>query len=291
MILSMTGFGKSERVENDFTLSTEVRSLNSKFFDCQLKLPKEFSSKEIELRRIIEQRLERGKITVGIDLLTRNLSQDTEFINETLFINYYNRLKDLAIKLQDTSADIFKTVLYLPDVINPAMKGDAESMGPLLEDVLIEALDKCLDYRIEEGKKLASSLKEYIYNIAENLRQIELLDPERIEQVRQKISKNIRDLIPKESFDENRFEQELIYYIEKLDISEEKVRLNSHLEYFLGAMDSDESRGKKLGFISQEIGREINTIGSKANYAVIQRHVVAMKEELEKIKEQLLNVL
>ncbi|HLF33856.1 MAG TPA: YicC/YloC family endoribonuclease [Cyclobacteriaceae bacterium] len=291
MILSMTGFGKSERVENDFTLSTEVRSLNSKFFDCQLKLPKEFLSKEIELRRIIEQRLERGKITVGIDLLTRNLSQDSEFINETLFINYYNRLKDLANKIEDTSADIFKTVLFLPDVINPAVKGDAESMGPLLEDVLIEALDKCLDYRIEEGKNLSSSLKEYIYNIAENLKQIELLDPERIEQVRQKINKNIRDLIPKESFDENRFEQELIYYIEKLDISEEKVRLKSHLEYFLSAMDSDESSGKKLGFISQEIGREINTIGSKANYAVIQRQVVAMKEELEKIKEQLLNVL
>jgi uncharacterized protein (TIGR00255 family) len=291
MILSMTGFGKGERIESDYTLSIEVRSLNSKFFDCQLKLPKELSVMEIEIRRIIEQRLERGKISVGIDFLTKNLSSDVQLVNESLFTSYYKILKDLAIKVEDPDAGIFKIALYLPDVLNPVLNKRTDEIGGIVEETLIEALDRCLDYRIEEGKKLASVLRDYIYNIAENLQQVELLDPERIEQVKNRITKNLNELIPRESFDQNRFEQELIYYIEKLDISEEKTRLKSHLEYFLKAMDSDESSGKKLNFISQEIGREINTIGSKANYVGIQRHVVTMKEELEKIKEQLLNIL
>jgi uncharacterized protein (TIGR00255 family) len=291
MILSMTGFGKGERIDGDYTLSVEVRSLNSKFFDCQLKLPKEFSIMEIEIRRIIEQRLERGKISVGIDFLTKNVSLDTQLVNEGLFTSYYQILRDLAQKVNDSNADIFKIALYLPDVLNPMLSKSTDEISGIVEETLIEALDKCLDYRIEEGKKLASGLRENIYNIDENLQQIEMLDPERIEQVKSRINKNIKELIPRESFDQNRFEQELIYYIEKLDISEEKTRLKSHLEYFLKAMDADESSGKKLNFISQEIGREINTIGSKANYVAIQRHVVSMKEELEKIKEQLLNIL
>lgn len=291
MILSMTGFGKAERILPAYTLTAEVRSLNSKFFDCQLKIPKEISSQEIELRKIIEQRLERGKITIIIEMVSQWITPDMQPINESLFISYYQSLKKLAASLNDEKADIFKLALYMPDVINPVMKNPDEELGKGISELLIEALDKCLDYRIEEGKNLAIGLKENIYNIHENLQQIEILDPERIAQVKERIGKNINELIPKESFDENRFEQELIYYIEKLDINEEKIRLKSNLEYFLKVMDSDESSGKKLNFIAQELGREINTIGSKAGYAPIQRHVVMMKEELEKIKEQLLNIL
>ena len=269
----------------------EVRSLNSKYFDCQIKIPREISAMEIELRKIIEQRLERGKITIVIDLIFKTLNPDIELVNENLFLSYYKVLKNLAAKVNDENADIFKITLNLPDVINPSLKGINDTVLQVIEETLIEALDKCLDYRIEEGKKLATGLNENVFNINENLQQIEILDPERIEQLRERINKNIKEIIPKEAFDENRFEQELIYYIEKLDINEEKVRLKSNLEYFLKVMDSDESSGKKLNFIAQEIGREINTIGSKANYAPIQRHVVSMKEELEKIKEQLLNIL
>ena len=291
MILSMTGYGKSERITGDFTLTIEVRSLNSKYFDCQIKMPKEISAMEIELRKIGEQRLERGKVSVSIDLVFKTINPDIELVNENLFMSYYRILRNLADKVDDQKADIFKTTLYLPDVINPSLNQVDKSLGTVIEETLIEALDSCLDYRIEEGKKLAQVMNENIFNINENLQQIEVLDPERIDQVRERISKNIKDLIPKESFDENRFEQELIYYIEKLDINEEKVRLKSNLEYFLKVMDAEESSGKKLNFIGQEIGREINTIGSKAAYAPIQRHVISMKEELEKIKEQLLNIL
>jgi uncharacterized protein (TIGR00255 family) len=176
-------------------------------------------------------------------------------------------------------------------VLTPSDPGGFEAIMPVISETLIEALDRCQDFRIEEGKALIRELQEYVFNIAENLQLVESLDPERIDQIRNRIGQNVKDLIPGDAFDENRFEQELIYYIEKLDISEEKVRLKSHLEYFLKAMDSEESSGKKLSFISQEIGREINTIGSKASHAGIQRHVVMMKEELEKIKEQLLNIL
>jgi uncharacterized protein (TIGR00255 family) len=291
MILSMTGYGKSERISSDYTLSIEVRSLNSKYFDCQIKIPKEISAMEIELRKIIEQRLERGKISVTIDLVFKAVNPGIELVNENLFTSYYSVLRNLADKLNDQTADIFKTALYLPDVINPSLNKIDKELITIIEEVLIEAVDSCLDYRIEEGKKLAAVMNENIFNINENLQQIEVLDPERIDQVRERINKNIKDLIPKESFDENRFEQELIYYIEKLDINEEKVRLKSNLEYFLKVMDAEESSGKKLNFIGQEIGREINTIGSKAAYAPIQRHVISMKEELEKIKEQLLNIL
>ncbi len=287
----MTGFGKAEQINKDFSLLIEARSLNSKFFDCQIKIPKEFSSIEIELRKIVEQRLERGKVAITIDLIFKTVNPDVQLVNEPLFLSYYEVLKELAVKLDDKTADIFKTALYLPDVINPSIKNIGENTLALIEETLIESLDRCLDNRIEEWKKLAIGLRENIYNINENLQQIEILDPERIDQVRERISKNISELIPRESFDENRFEQELIYYIEKLDINEEKVRLKSNLEYFLKVMDSDESSGKKLNFIAQEIGREINTIGSKASYAPIQRHVISMKEELEKIKEQLLNIL
>jgi len=291
MILSMTGYGKSERITGDFTLTIEVRSLNSKYFDCQIRMPKEISAMEIELRKIAEQRLERGKVSVTIDLVFKTIDPDIELVNENLFMSYYQVLRNLADKVDDQKADIFKTTLYLPDVINSSLNQVDKSLGAVIEETLIEALDSCLDYRIEEGKKLAQVMNENIFNINENLQQIEVLDPERIDQVRERISKNIKDLIPKESFDENRFEQELIYYIEKLDINEEKVRLKSNLEYFLKVMDAEESSGKKLNFIGQEIGREINTIGSKAAYAPIQRHVISMKEELEKIKEQLLNIL
>ena len=291
MILSMTGYGRSEQINSDYSMLIEVRSLNSKYFDCQIKIPREISAMEIELRKIIEQRLERGKITIVIDLIFKTLNPDIELVNENLFLSYYKVLKNLAAKVNDENADIFKITLNLPDVINPSLKGINDTVLQVIEETLIEALDKCLDYRIEEGKKLATGLNENVFNINENLQQIEILDPERIEQLRERINKNIKEIIPKEAFDENRFEQELIYYIEKLDINEEKVRLKSNLEYFLKVMDSDESSGKKLNFIAQEIGREINTIGSKANYAPIQRHVVSMKEELEKIKEQLLNIL
>jgi uncharacterized protein (TIGR00255 family) len=206
-------------------------------------------------------------------------------------MQYYTELKSIAIELSDDKADIFRMALYLPDVISPEIGGEEDKNWDIFKLKILEAIEYCDTFRKEEGHHLLQELKTYIRNIEESVEAIDKLDPERIDNIKTRIKTSLKELIPENEYDENRFEQELIYYLEKLDINEEKVRLKGHLEYFLKALNSDDSNGKKLNFISQEIGREINTIGSKANYAEITRYVVLMKDNLERIKEQLLNIL
>jgi uncharacterized protein (TIGR00255 family) len=254
-------------------------------------MPKVFSEKEIEVRNILEKSLVRGKISVAIDYQNKTTGSQPQVINKLLLTKYYDELNSLANDLSDEKADIFRLALYLPDVISPEISNDEIANWEIVKSVMIEAIDHCNVFRTQEGKNLSNELATYIEEIDKSLGVIDKLDPERIEQIRDRIKSNLADLIPDNNYDENRFEQELIYYLEKLDISEEKVRLKGHLDYFLSEMNSPESNGKKLNFISQEIGREINTIGSKANFAPITRYVVLMKDSLEKVKEQLLNIL
>jgi len=287
----MTGFGRAESFSEDLNIVVEVKSLNSKFFDTIIKMPKTFSEKEIEVRNILEKSLIRGKISVAIDYQNKSTGSQPQVINKSLLAKYYNELNNLATELSDEKADIFRLALYLPDVISPEISNDESDNWEIIKSVMIEAIDYCNIFRTQEGENLSNELRTYILEIGKSLEEIDKLDPERVEQIRDRIKSNLIELIPDNNYDENRFEQELIYYLEKLDISEEKVRLKGHLDYFLDEMNSPESNGKKLNFISQEIGREINTIGSKANYAPITRSVVLMKDSLEKVKEQLLNIL
>lgn len=292
MIKSMTGYG-SHTAENDkISVTVEIKSLNSKFLDLNLRLSKEYSDKELDIRNLLNNTIERGKVGLSIDVQSKGGVKPKVFINRELVAFYYNDLKETAAALGATDTDLLKFALQMPK----AMESDAENIDNtedwlLIQKVLNEAIVKCTEFRKDEGKTLSIKFKEYIQTIGECLDKVETFDPQRIEAIRTRIRLHFDEYSKSEQLDNSRFEQELIFYIEKLDISEEKVRLRSHLNYFLEAMDVQESSGKKLGFIAQEIGREINTIGSKANDANIQRFVVQMKEELEKIKEQTLNIL
>jgi uncharacterized protein (TIGR00255 family) len=292
MIKSMTGFGQSVSSSGEATLSVEVKSLNSKFFDLSLRLPKKYSEKELELRNLLAERLERGKVSFSIDYQTGLKQEIRQQYNEALFESYYNELKKLADRVNGSHDSLFQMALSSPDVVQANGK---EELDPVEWErvlaLLKEAINKCDNFRAEEGKSLETKLAGYIENIKQGLIEVEIIDPKRIEKIRSRIKGNITEFFGNEGFDANRLEQEIIFYIEKLDIHEERVRLKTHLDYFLKIMSEKQSNGKKLGFISQEIGREINTIGSKANDAEMQKHVVMMKEELEKIKEQLSNVL
>lgn len=293
MIKSMTGFGQVTVNNGEANISVEVKTLNSKFMDLSLRVPRQFSEKELELRNLISDKLERGKVSLSIDYQKTGRQEIRQSYNEALFVAYYNELKKLADKVVAPSYDyIFQLALTSPDVIQGNGKEELdpaewEKVSLLVQD----ALQKCDQFRIAEGKALEVKLVSYIQAIAEALKEVEKLDPKRIERIRSKMKGNITDLFGSEGFDPNRLEQEIIFYIEKLDIHEERVRLKTHIDYFLKLLAEKQSNGKKLGFLAQEIGREINTIGSKANDADIQKQVVMMKEELEKIKEQLNNVL
>jgi len=291
MIKSMTGFGRAESFTADLNIVVEVKSLNSKYFDTMIKVPKVFSEKEIEVRNMIEKQLVRGKIAVNIDYQNKSIGNQPQVINKSLLARYYNELSTIANDLSDDKADIFRIALYLPDVISTEIANEEEKNWIILKAKILEAVEQCDVFRTKEGQHLMLELETYIREIEKSVDEIDKLDPERIDQIKNRIKLNLKELIPDDEYDQNRFEQELIYYIEKLDISEEKVRLKGHLEYFLSELHYEVSNGKKLNFIAQEIGREINTIGSKANYAPITRHVVLMKDNLEKIKEQLLNIL
>ncbi len=288
----MTGYG-SHTAENDkISVTVEIKSLNSKFLDLNLRLSKEYSDRELEIRNLLNNTIERGKVGLNIDVQSKGGIKAKVFINRELVALYYNDLKETAASVGATDSDLFKLALQMPK----AMESEAENIDNteewlLIQKVLNEAIAKCNAFRQDEGNTLALKFKEYIQTIGDCLAKVETFDPQRIEAIRTRIRQHFDEYSKSEQLDNSRFEQELIFYIEKLDISEEKVRLRSHLNYFLESMDIPEPSGKKLGFIAQEIGREINTIGSKANDANIQRFVVQMKEELEKIKEQALNIL
>lgn len=292
MIKSMTGFGQVSFDDGQTQMHVEVKSLNSKFLDLNLKLPKAFSEKEIEVRNLISEKLERGKVSVSVEYEKIQSSEIRQTYNEELFTRYYGKLKALADKVYAPYDKLFELALAAPDVVrNNQEEHLSEEDWTRVKDLLMQALTRCDQFRSDEGKVLEKMLTDCCNTIRSNMEAIEVLDPRRIERIRERLKNNVSSFFGDEGFDLNRLEQEIIFYIEKLDINEEKVRLKSHLDYFLKALKEPQSNGKKLGFISQEIGREINTIGSKSNDADIQKHVVMMKDELEKIKEQLNNVV
>jgi uncharacterized protein (TIGR00255 family) len=294
MITSMTGFG-SVQFENDQLMAlVEVKSLNSKFLDINFRLPRNFpAEKELVLRNLLKDELQRGKIAVTLDYQLKGGGQTNSKLNFDVLKSYYISLKEAAQKLGANESDVFRIATLMPDVLQPNLMSEEDNNEnwEILLRVFKESLEKCKSFRADEGKVLGESFEENILKIRNALKQVEDQDPQRVENIKQRLESRIKDIGQNEMFDRNRFEQEMIYFIEKLDITEEKVRLKNHLDYFLETLKNSEDGGKKLNFISQEIGREINTIGSKANDAMIQRYVVEMKEELDKIKEQVLNIL
>ena len=293
MIKSMTGFGNAGFEDERMMIHVEVKSLNSKFLDLSIRSPRQFSDKEHEIRNLVQSVLDRGKVNVLIDFFPKSATELPVNINEDLFKAVYSKFKNLADSVQDHSQDLFKLALQAPNVMS-ALTGevkDEEEEWNMVKKILIEALQKCEEFRKDEGKSLEFKLKENIDTIELGLNKIKGEERGRKEKIKQKIRNHFNEWLDENSFDTNRFEQELIYYFEKLDITEEIVRLETHLKYFSKCMKEEINQGKKLGFISQEIGREINTIGSKANDAGIQQYVIWMKDELEKIKEQSMNVL
>jgi len=282
----MTGYGKSVLQLPNKNISIEIKSLNSKNLDSYVRTPSVYREKELSIRKLLASKLERGKIDFSLFLEITGEETTTQ-INKVVVNQYIKQLKGVVNGGDDI--EFLKIAVRLPDALNTERDEIDEEEWNAIENEINIALQKIQEYRAEEGKILENDFRDRIKTIKLLLEQIIAIDPERIIAVRERLSKGVAEL--KEKVDENRFEQELVYYIEKFDITEERVRLQNHLEYFIKSLNSDDSNGKKLGFIGQEIGREVNTIGSKANYAPMQKLVVQMKDELEKVKEQLLNVL
>lgn len=285
MIQSMTGYGKSVLQLPNKKISIEIKSLNSKNLDLNTRMPSLYREKELEVRKLIASKLERGKIDFSLFMEITGEETSTQ-INKTVVKQYIKQLQEVV---DGDATELLKMAIRMPDAVTTERDEINEEEWSTIAKEIDNALDKIQQYRLDEGKVLENEFFDRVDNISKLLDEVLAMDPERIEGVRERLHKGVAEL--KEKVDENRFEQELIFYIEKFDITEEKVRLKNHLDYFIKALHSDDSNGKKLGFISQEMGREINTIGSKSNYAPMQKLVVQMKDELEKIKEQLLNVL
>lgn len=281
----MTGYGKSVIQLPNKKISIEVKSLNSKNLDLNTRMPSLYREKELNIRKLIAAKLERGKVDFSLYMEITGEETSTQ-INKTVVKQYIKQLKEVV---DGDETELLKMAIRLPDAVTTERDEIDEDEWSEIAAEITSALEKIHQYRLDEGMSLESEFFDRVQNISDLLDQVVEMDPERIEGVRERLHKGVAEL--KEKVDENRFEQELVFYIEKFDITEEKVRLKNHLDYFLKALKSDDSNGKKLAFIGQEMGREINTIGSKSNYAPMQKLVVQMKDELEKIKEQLLNVL
>ena len=288
MIQSMTGYGKSTLEIAGKTFTVEIKSLNSKNLDANVRMPSEFRELELPLRNKLSQSLSRGKVDFSLQV-EKHEEENTSKINIKVVESYLKQLKQLPVSTMKDDSRLLQIAMTLPNALssekNELEKEDSEAVY----QVLNLALEQINIFRTDEGKVLKEDFELRIQNLTDLLSEVKEIDPERIQHVKTRLRKGIEDL--KENIDENRFEQELIYYIEKYDITEEKTRLDNHLAYFSKTLNSSDSNGKKLNFICQEIGREINTIGSKSNFAPMQKMVVQMKDELEKIKEQLLNVL
>lgn len=288
MIQSMTGFGKATGTFENMKVVVEIRTLNSKNLDIYLKAPHFFKEKEMEIRKMIGNALDRGKVEAVISIEnTGGLSNYR--INTELAKSFYEEFDQLAKSVNADKTNLLATILRMPDVLVTEESELSDEEWRFLKKLVQNAIEELVAFRTQEGESLAYDLTNRIKSIAQLLGQVPKFESERISTVRERIKKNLEEL--KEEVDENRFEQELIFYIEKLDISEEKVRLENHLNYFLETLKLNEPIGKKIGFIAQEIGREVNTLGSKANHTELQKIVVEMKDNLEKIKEQVLNTL
>ncbi len=287
----MTGFGLASTDYGNVKFSVEIKSLNSKFLELNLKLPRAYSDKELLLRNICSKEIERGKVSIAINIERTDETQKGATINTALLTRYFKQLEEIDSALGANSANLLQTALNFPEVISYTEEEVNEQDWEVLHDTFTKALANFNQFRADEGHVLRLDLELRIKNILSFFAEIDALAPLRVPQVKARLTQFLEETVGKVNLDQNRLEQELIYYIDKLDITEEKTRLKSHCDYFMATLKSNDANGKKLGFITQEIGREINTMGSKANDAHIQHLVVGMKEELEKIKEQLLNVL
>ena len=293
MLLSMTGYGKAVATFQDKTIHVEVKALNSKNFDCQTRVAPVYREKEMELRKAIQESVVRGKVDFAI-WVEREVATDAQTVNMPVVRNYAEQLRMVQAELGGepvSAADMMQIILRMPDVMT---RNEVEVLTDEEWAVARKAVDEALDnleaFRCQEGAALKKKFEEKLDNIARLMGEIVPYEQSRVEKIRQRLVENLKNL-PDVEYDKNRLEQELIYYIEKLDISEEKQRLTKHLKYFRETMEGEQSQGKKLGFIAQEMGREINTTGSKSNQAEMQNIVVQMKDELEQIKEQVLNAL
>ncbi len=286
----MTGFGKATGEFNNKKFTVEIRSLNSKGLDLNVRMSSLYREKELDLRNELGRLLERGKIDLSVYF--ENNGEQRLAINKSLLMAYYKELKEIAGDLGSPDRPEFLSLLLkMPDVMQSQREELDENEWSYIHSLVIEAVAQFNDFRKQEGEVLANELQQRINMILKNLESVEVLSDERKPLLKAKLWKGLEEVADKLAIDNNRFEQEVIYYLEKLDITEERVRLRAHCNYFFQTTELPSNEGKKLGFISQEIGREINTIGSKCNDAEIQRFVVQMKDELEKIKEQVLNVL
>ena len=290
MIKSMTGFGRAAGEVNGTMVTVEIRSLNSKFLELGLRMPKAFNEKEMELRSQFMKEFERGKVDVSIIMANGTDDQQLTF-NRDLIKAYIKEFKTIEKENKISPTDYLRLVTGLPNVMSAKKTAVDETTWKKIEKLIKTAVQAFNAFRLQEGKLLEEEFAGRLKSIEKHLKIIEKLEPERIKSFRARINQSLAEVVENVKIDQNRFEQEMIYYIEKLDVSEEKFRLRSHCNYYMESLKSKDANGKKLGFIIQEIGREINTLGSKANHAAMQQHVVEMKDDLEKMKEQIANVL
>ncbi len=290
MVRSMTGYGNVKGLVGGQNVTVEIRSLNSKFLELNLRMPFQFRDKELELRAELSKLLERGKADLNISFESNDLARRSS-VNKEIFNAYFEELSELGKTYHLSDINLFDMILRMPAVLNSERNEADEVQWKELRQLIAQAIERFNGFRDNEGLVLGKDIRERVNTILNSIPRLEVFEQARVEAIRARIGKSISEWVEQSNIDRNRFEQELIFYIEKLDISEEKVRLKSHCDYFVETLSGPEANGKKLGFICQEIGREINTIGAKANDAAMQRIVVEMKDELEKLKEQLANVL
>jgi uncharacterized protein (TIGR00255 family) len=290
MLQSMTGFGKATGTFKNKKITVEIKSLNSKNLDLYIRMLPQYKEHEISLRKYIAEQLDRGKIECNINVETNGESKSYS-INKELAGRYYSQIVDLGHHLEIKTDDVMATILKMPDIFSSETEEEDPEEWNYIFSLVKEATKNHLEFRGQEGSGLYDEFKTRITNISNAFEQVPQYEKARIDSIKSRIENNLEEFVGGAKVDKNRFEQELIYYIEKIDIAEEKQRLGKHLEYFIEIMDAPKSQGKKLGFISQEIGREINTLGSKSYHPEMQKLVVEMKDELEKIKEQVLNTL
>jgi uncharacterized protein (TIGR00255 family) len=291
MLLSMTGFGRSESTHQQQDIIVELKSINSKFLDLKLRMPQKYREKELAIRQIISPIAQRGKIDVSIDVINRAPEGDFSF-NRQLFKSYYQELKSVSEELGIVQGDMIQSIIRMPNIVIPEQGSIDEDEWSALAEAIKKAMANLSDFRSTEGKVIEDDFHMRVSTIIRLLEEVAPFIIERKEQMRERLRQNFEEFVTKGAIDENRFEQELLYYLEKMDITEEQVRLSQHCKYFLEELGNKKKvKGRKLNFITQEMGREINTLGSKANHSKVQHIVVQMKDELEKIKEQLANTL
>lgn len=290
MLKSMTGYGLASTEYLQKKITVEIRSLNSKFLELNVKMPRNYSEKESTIRNEATKAIERGKANVNI-IIEQTTQVESSLLNKDKFNSYYKQLDQLATELGVEKTNLFQQTLSIQDIWSVQEQSADEEEWKAIYNTFTQAIQNFNQFRADEGATLAADLKKRVELILEAIPEVEKFESNRVPAIKDKLESILKEAVGAENVDKNRLEQELIYFIEKYDITEEKIRLKSHCDYFFLVMKEKEANGKKLGFITQEIGREINTMGSKANDASIQKIVVGMKDELEKVKEQLLNII